>query len=349
MRVLKVGYKTDILSLNMRQLEKELEELNCKKFRAKQIYQWLHVKLVNSFDEMTNLPCDLRVALKNKYDISPLTLVKKLESKEDGTVKFLFKLRDGNVIESVLMTYEHGNSVCISSQVGCMMGCKFCASAIGGLIRNLTVSEMLSQVYYIKKVSGKRVSNVVVMGTGEPLDNYPNFLSFVKMITDESGLNISQRNLTVSTCGIIPSIIELAKEKLQITLALSLHGATQEKRESLMPIAKRYPLEELLFACDYYYNKTKRRITFEYNIIAGVNDTDEDANELAKLLADWNCHLNLIPYNTVDIYSFRRPEQKSVNIFKNKLEKNGINVTIRREMGTDIDGACGQLRRGSLE
>jgi len=344
-----VSYKTDILSLNMSQLEKELDGLGCKNFRAKQIYQWLHTKLVDSFDEMTNLPSDLRVALDDRYDISPLTLVKKLESKEDGTIKFLFKLRDENVIESVLMTYEHGNSVCISSQAGCKMGCKFCASAIGGLKRNLTVSEMLSQVYYIQKVSGKRVSNVVVMGTGEPLDNYHNFLSFVKMITDEYGLNISQRSITVSTCGITPKIEKLANEKLQINLAISLHGATQEKRESLMPIAKKYPLAELMDACQYYYNMTKRRLTFEYNLMAGVNDKNEDAMELSKLLANRNCLLNLIPYNMVDIYDFQRPNKKSIINFKNKLEKNGINVTIRREMGEDIDGACGQLRRGSLE
>ena len=344
-----MSYKTDILSLNMSQLEKELDGLGCKNFRAKQIYQWLHTKLVDSFDEMTNLPSDLRVALDDRYDISPLTLVKKLESKEDGTIKFLFKLRDENVIESVLMTYEHGNSVCISSQAGCKMGCKFCASAIGGLKRNLTVSEMLSQVYYIQKVSGKRVSNVVVMGTGEPLDNYHNFLSFVKMITDEYGLNISQRSITVSTCGITPKIEKLANEKLQINLAISLHGATQEKRESLMPIAKKYPLAELMDACQYYYNMTKRRLTFEYNLMAGVNDKNEDAMELSKLLANRNCLLNLIPYNMVDIYDFQRPNKKSIINFKNKLEKNGINVTIRREMGEDIDGACGQLRRGSLE
>ena len=340
--------KIDILSLGYQQLERELEELGCKAFRAKQVYQWLHVKLVDSFDNMTNLPNDLRHILKEKFVLSTLTLIKRLESKDDGTVKFLFGLDDGNIIEGVLMSYRHGSSVCISSQVGCRMGCKFCASTIGGLKRNLSVGEMLSQVYCIQRLAGVRVRNVVVMGTGEPLDNYDNFVAFVRMITDQYGLNISGRNITASTCGMVPKILKLADEKLQITLALSLHGATQDKRETLMPIARKYPLTDVLDACKIYYEKTKRRITLEYNLIAGVNDTDDDANDLISLLANSNYHLNLIPYNVVAGYNFQRPEQKIVANFKNKLEKNGINVTIRREMGGDINGACGQLRRGIL-
>jgi len=249
------------------------------------------------------------------------------------------------MIESVLMRYHHGNSVCISSQAGCRMGCKFCASAIGGLVRNLSVSEMLGQVYQIQRITGERVANVVIMGTGEPLDNYENFVQFIRMLSDEHGLNISQRNITASTCGIVPKIKELAEEKLQITLALSLHGATQEKRAGLMPVANKYPLVEVLAACDEYFAKTGRRVTYEYSLVQGVNDTQADADELVKLLKDRNCHLNLILVNPIAEEDFQRPSRKNALNFKNKLEKSGINVTIRREMGADIDGACGQLRR----
>ena len=272
-------------------------------------------------------------------------MAERQQSKLDGTNKFLFRLYDGNMVESVLMRYKHGNSVCISSQAGCRMGCVFCASTIGGLKRNLSASEMLGQIYQIQKIIGERVSNVVIMGTGEPLDNYNNFLKFIHILTDEHGLNISQRNVTVSTCGIVPKILELAEERLQITLALSLHGSTQEKRRKLMPVANKYELGEVLSACDTYFKKTGRRVTFEYSLVHEVNDTDEDAKELSELLAPRNCHLNLIPVNPVKERSFQRPSRKSALNFKNKLEKSGINVTIRREMGSDIDGACGQLRR----
>ena len=256
---------------------------------------------------------------------------------------------DGNVIESVLMRYKHGNSVCISSQVGCRMGCAFCASTIGGLVRNLSPSEMLGQIYQIQKISGERVSNVVIMGTGEPMDNYDNFLKFIHLLTDENGLNISQRNVTVSTCGIVPKMKELAKEHLQITLALSLHGSNQEKRRKLMPVANKYDITEVLAACDEYFKETGRRVSFEYSLVHGVNDTDEDAQELIHLLKHKNCHINLIPVNPVKERDFVRPSRKSALNFKNKLEKSGINVTIRREMGSDIDGACGQLRRRYVE
>ena len=337
--------KKDIRAYEYEELQKELERLGEKPFRAKQIYEWLHVKLADRFDEMTNLSVKLREKLAEEYDIFPVQMAERQQSKLDGTNKFLFRLYDGNMVESVLMRYKHGNSVCISSQAGCRMGCVFCASTIGGLKRNLSASEMLGQIYQIQKIIGERVSNVVIMGTGEPLDNYNNFLKFIHILTDEHGLNISQRNVTVSTCGIVPKILELAEERLQITLALSLHGSTQEKRRKLMPVANKYELGEVLSACDTYFKKAGRRVTFEYSLVHEVNDTDEDAKELSELLAPRNCHLNLIPVNPVKERSFQRPSRKSALNFKNKLEKSGINVTIRREMGSDIDGACGQLRR----
>ena len=297
---------------------------------------------------MTNLPKTLRQKLESAYEIRRVEMERQI-SKIDGTNKFLFCLKDGNMVESVLMKYKHGNSVCISSQVGCRMGCRFCASTLDGLERNLTPSEMLRQVYQIQKITGERVSNIVIMGTGEPLDNYDNFLKFIHMVSDEHGLNISQRNITASTCGIVPNIRRLAEEKLQITLALSLHGSNQEKRRSLMPVANKYELHEVLEACDYYFEKTGRRITFEYSLVHGVNDTPEDAKELMGILKDRNCHLNLIPVNPIKERNYEKPDKKSAENFKNKLEKNGINVTIRREMGSDIDGACGQLRRKTMQ
>ncbi|MBM6852691.1 23S rRNA (adenine(2503)-C(2))-methyltransferase RlmN [Mediterraneibacter glycyrrhizinilyticus] len=337
--------KKDIRSMTFDELKKEMQEMEEKPFRAKQIYEWLHVKLSDSFDEMTNLSKTLRERLEEGYEILPVEMEERQVSKLDGTNKFLFRLFDGNMVESVLMKYKHGNSVCISSQAGCRMGCAFCASTIGGLQRNLTASEMLGQVYQIQKITGERVSNVVVMGTGEPLDNYDNFLRFVRLLTDENGLNISQRNVTVSTCGIVPGIRKLAEEKLQITLALSLHGSTQEKRRKLMPVANKYELSEVLSACDEYFEKTGRRVTFEYSLVHGVNDTQEDIRELTEILRPRKCHLNLIPVNPVRERDFVRPSRENALNFKNKLEKSGINVTIRREMGSDIDGACGQLRR----
>lgn len=337
--------KKDIRAYEYEELKKEMEHLGEKPFRAKQVYEWLHVKLADRFDEMTNLSVKMREKLAEEYDIFPVEMAERQQSKLDGTNKFLFRLHDRNMVESVLMRYKHGNSVCISSQAGCRMGCAFCASTIGGLKRNLSASEMLGQIYQIQKIIGERVSNIVIMGTGEPLDNYDNFLKFIHILTDEHGLNISQRNVTVSTCGIVPRILELAEEHLQITLALSLHGSTQEKRRKLMPVANKYELGEVLSACDTYFEKTGRRVTFEYSLVHRVNDTDEDARELSALLAPRNCHLNLIPVNPVKERSFQRPSRKSALNFKNKLEKSGINVTIRREMGSDIDGACGQLRR----
>ncbi len=337
--------KKDIRAYTYEQLQEEMKAIDEKAFRGKQIYEWLHVRLADTFEEMTNLSKALREKLEKQYVILPVELAARQESKLDGTNKFLFRLWDGNMVESVLMRYKHGNSVCISSQVGCRMGCRFCASTIGGLERNLSPSEMIGQIYQIQKLIGERVSNVVIMGTGEPLDNYENFLAFIRLLTDEHGLHISQRNVTVSTCGIVPRMYDLAKEKLQITLALSLHGSTQDKRKKLMPVANKYQLEDVLEACDHYFEETGRRITFEYSMVHGVNDTDEDAEELIALLKPRNCHLNLIPVNPIKERDFVRPDRKNALNFKNKLEKSGINVTIRREMGSDIDGACGQLRR----
>lgn len=337
--------KKDIASFGYDELIEEMKQIGEKPFRAKQIYSWLHEKLADSFDEMTNLSKAFREKLDHEYEIKKVTMAARQISQVDPTEKFLFELEDGNMIESVLMKYNYGNSVCISSQVGCRMGCRFCASTIDGLERNLTVSEMLRQIYHIQKITGERVSNIVVMGTGEPLDNYDNFVKFIHMISDEHGLHISQRNITASTCGIVPNILRLSEEGLQITLALSLHGSNQEKRKKLMPVANKYELSEVLNACDVYFEKTGRRVTFEYSLVKGVNDQPEDIRELTAILKHRNCHLNVIPVNPIRERDFQKPDSKNAQEFKNKLEKNGIIVTIRRERGSDIDGACGQLRR----
>ena len=341
--------KTDIRSLTQEEMKVFVTEIGEKPFRGKQIYQWLHEKQVTSFDEMTNLSAKLRERLKETAALTVLKEVTVQTSALDGTKKYLFELEDGNMVESVLMRYHHGNSVCISSQAGCRMGCKFCASTLDGLVRGLTPAEMLEQIYRIGADIGERISNVVVMGTGEPLDNYENLLKFIHILTEEGGLHISQRNLTVSTCGIVPRIRQLADEKLQITLALSLHASTQEKREQIMPVAKAYDLTQVLDACKYYFKQTGRRISFEYSLIEGVNDSAEDVRNLASLLRGMNCHVNLIPVNPIKERDFSQPDTKAVREFQNKLEKCGINVTIRREMGRDIDGACGQLRKRYAE
>ena len=335
--------------MTLEELKEAMTALGEKPFRAKQIYEWLHVRLVDDFDEMTNLSRALREKLRENYALWPLQALRVQTSKIDGTKKFLFALSDRQVVESVWMQYHHGDSVCISSQVGCRMGCKFCASGIGGLVRNLTVGEMLAQVYAIQKLTGERVSNVVVMGTGEPFDNYDTLIQFLRMLTDTNGLNISQRNITVSTCGIVPKIRAFAEDDLQVTLALSLHASDNEKRKELMPIAYTYSLGEVMDACRYYFQKTGRRMTYEYSLVGGVNDTREDAKALAGLLRGQNCHVNLIPVNPVKEKGYVQPDRTAVLDFKDKLEKYGINATIRREMGRDIDGACGQLRRSYEE
>ncbi len=340
--------KIDIKSLSLPELTAQMKEMGVASFRAKQLYQWLHQKLVGSFDEMSNLPKDLRGKLKNRYTLICLETVDVKVSRLDGTRKYLFRLADGNVIESVWMQYHHGNSVCISSQAGCRMGCRFCASTLDGLERNLTASEMLDQIYRIQVHTGERVSNIVVMGSGEPMDNYENLLRFLRMISDENGLNISQRNITVSTCGIVPKIRELAKEHLQITLALSLHAPNDQMRRELMPIANRYGLSEVLAACKEYFEETGRRQTFEYSLVSGVNDNLKEARALAALLRDMHGHVNLIPVNPIKERDYVQSDKKAVWQFQHYLEQQGIAVTVRREMGRDINGACGQLRRSYL-
>ena len=339
------GKKTDIKSLPFAAVEEYIAGLGEKKVRAKQLYEWMHVHKAASYGEMTNLPKSLRRQLDEETDYTCLRQMDCQISRQDGTRKYLFALADGNMVESVLMRYHHGNSVCISSQVGCRMGCRFCASTLDGLERNLAPSEMLDQIYRIERDIGERVSNVVVMGTGEPLDNYDNLLTFIRMLTDEHGCHISQRNVTVSTCGIVPRIRQLAEEKLQITLALSLHASNQKKRLELMPIARTYDISQVLDACAFYFQETGRRVTFEYSLVEGVNDAPEQALELAHLLAGMHGHVNLIPVNPIKERSYAASRPASVHRFQNILEKNGINVTIRRELGADIDGACGQLRR----
>lgn len=339
---------TDIKSLNLTELEQFLIDLGEKKFRAGQLYDWMHAKMARSYEEMLNIPKSLKEKLSKECEYTSLNIVRVQESKFDGTRKYLFALSDGNLIESVFMKYKHGNSVCISSQVGCRMGCRFCASTIDGLVRNLTPAEMLDQIYAISKDTGERVSNVVVMGSGEPLDNYETLIRFVKMLSAPEGLNISQRNITVSTCGLVPQIRELAGEKFQITLAISLHAPNDDKRRELMPIAQKYTIEQIVEACADYFEITGRRISFEYALVSGNNDTPEDAAELSMIAKRLNCHINLIPVNPIKERNFRRSDSNHIQAFKNKLEKNGINVTIRRELGSDIDGACGQLRRRQL-
>lgn len=337
--------RIDIKSLTCQELRAELESMGEKAFRANQLYEWLHKKLARDYEEMTNIPKSLKEKLIQHFKLTSLSIAQIQTSKLDGTKKYLFELEDGNFVESVWMKYHHGNSVCISSQVGCRMGCRFCASTLDGLERNLTPAEMLDQIYAISRDTGERVSNVVVMGTGEPLDNYDNLLKFIRLITDENGLNISQRNITVSTCGLVENMKRLADEKLQITLALSLHGSTQEKRRELMPIANKYDISEVMDACRYYFDRTGRRITFEYSLVGGVNDTDADAENLCSLVYGINCHVNLIPVNPIKERDYVETEKKNVISFQQKLEKKHINATVRREMGRDIDGACGQLRR----
>ena len=347
--MMQIKEKKDIKSMTLAELTEALEEMGEKKFRAKQIYQWMHQKLVRSYEEMTNIGGALQNKLDEHFPYTSLKILRMQESKLDGTRKYLFELEDGEVVESVFMRYKHGNSVCISSQVGCRMGCRFCASTLDGLARNLKPSEMLDQIYAISLHTGERVSNVVVMGTGEPMDNFDNLVRFIQLLTDENGLHISQRNLTVSTCGLVPKIYELADLQLQITLALSLHAVTDEKRRTLMPIANQYSIEELMKACAYYFEKTGRRITFEYSLVGGVNDTKEDAAGLIALASPLHVHVNLIPVNPIKERDFVQSEEKAIAVFRERLEKNKVNVTVRREMGRDIDGACGQLRRRHLE
>ncbi len=341
--------------MNKTELGGVIKNLGEPRFRADQIYTWLHRHKAESFEEMNNLPKALREKLEAQYEITVMHPEEVLVSAVDGTRKYVFALKDGNVIEAVLMKYKHGNSVCVSSQVGCRMGCRFCASTLDGCVRNLTAAEMLAEVYRIERDCGERVSNVVIMGSGEPLDNYDEVLRFIRMLSDENGLNISARNITLSTCGLVPEIRRLSGEKLPITLALSLHAPTQEKREQIMPVAKRYELQEVLDACRAYYHAAGRRISFEYSVVKGVNDSQAEAMELVRLLQNFATrvkggregafHVNLIPVNPIEERDYESPGQAALKRFRETLERNGINVTVRREMGRDISSACGQLRR----
>lgn len=341
--------KIDIKSLTLEELEEFTQKLNEPKYKAKQIFEWIHKKNVITFEEMTNLSKVTRQHLNQIAKLTQLKKLKVLTSKIDGTKKYLFELGDGHVIESVLMRYKHGNSVCISSQVGCRMGCNFCASTISGFYRNLTTSEMLEQIYEISRDINERITHVVVMGTGEPLENYDCLVRFIKLIINSNGLNISQRHITVSTCGLIAKIHKLAMENLSITLAISLHASNDNIRKKIMPIAKSISIDELLDVSRYFVQHTGRRITFEYCLIDSVNDDISYAEELANRLKGILCHVNLIPINPIKERRYKQSTIKSIENFKNILTKQGIPVTIRRELGSDIQAACGQLRKSYME
>lgn len=339
--------KVDVKSLTRSQLTEFLvQELGQPKFRAEQIYGWLY-RGVTSFDEMTNLSKDLRKTLDERCYIDRLEVEQKQISK-DGTIKYLWKLMDGNMVESVLMEYKHGNSICISSQVGCAMGCKFCASTLEGKVRNLRASEIIDQVLFAQKDSGKPISNIVMMGIGEPLDNYDNVLTFLRNVNDEKGMNIGMRHISLSTCGLCDKIDKLAQEDLQLTLSISLHAFNDEVRSEIMPVNRKYNIQTLLDTCRRYIAKTGRRISFEYTLIAGKNDSPEQAQKLAKLLKGMLCHVNLIPVNEVKECGFETSSVQRVEKFRDTLEKCGINATVRRKLGSDIDASCGQLRRKQM-
>jgi 23S rRNA (adenine2503-C2)-methyltransferase len=337
--------KKDVKSLNLKELECEIIELGYPKFRAKQIYEWLHKKNVNEFNQMTNISYKIQEELDGYFYITSLKIIKRLVSKFDNTVKYLYELSDGNFIESVLMKYKHGNSVCVSTQVGCKMGCTFCASTKAGFVRNLTPSEILEQIYAAGRDDGEKVSNVVLMGIGEPLDNYDNVVKFMELLSDENGFNLSLRHLSLSTCGMVDKIYELANLKLGLTLSISLHAPTDYIRSKTMPINQKWKIEEVIKACKYYAEHTKRRISFEYALIDGVNDGPKQAEELSRLLKGMLCHVNLIPVNQVKETDYRSSDRKSIFAFQKYLSDKGINATVRRTLGADINAACGQLRR----
>ena len=331
-------------SMTLPEITQVLKELGQPGFRAKQVFSWLH-KGVRTYDEMTNLPQALRKVLAQEYPILAPEVVRKQESKKDGTIKYLWKLSDGNCVETVLMRYHYGNTVCISTEVGCRMGCAFCASTLGGLVRKLEPFEMLDQVLFTQVDSGLPVSHIVLMGIGEPLDNFDNVMRFLELVNDPEGMNISMRHISLSTCGLVPKIRELAKKKLQLTLSVSLHAPSDSVRDTIMPVNKAYPTEELLRACRDYYAETGRRISFEYAMIDGVNDREEDARLLLKRLKGLPAHMNLIPLNHVEESPLKPSTKKAVAGFQQILEEGGIPATVRRTLGSDIDASCGQLRR----
>lgn len=345
----------NIRSLSLEELTEYLNEKNQAKYRAMQIFTWLHKNMVESFDEMTNINKELRHTMSEDFNIFMPTVYKRFDSKLDDTKKYLLKLEDDNIIECVLMKYKFGLTLCISSQVGCNMGCKFCASTIEGAVRNLTPDEMLSQVYRVEKDLNVKISNVVIMGSGEPLINYDNVIKFLNLINQEAGNNISLRNITLSTCGIVPKINDLKKLNLPITLALSLHAPNQNIRQKIMPIANKYDFDETLFAMQKYFEKTNRRITIEYSLMKNINSDIECAKELAKVLNNYftknkvDFNVNLIPVNEVKETKIQKPSQDTVKTFQQILESKHINVTIRRTLGQDISGSCGQLRRSFIE
>lgn len=345
----KVLKTNEILNCTIKELELIILECKESKFRAKQLFEWFHKKRVWNYDDMLNLPIKLRNTLSAKYPIAPLKIIEKYTSDIDGTIKYLFELPDSHIIESVLMRYKHGNSVCISSQVGCRMGCTFCASTVDGRVRNLMASEMLGQVYAIGDDTGERVTNIVLMGSGEPLEELDTTLRFVELINHEGGQNIGQRHITISTCGLVPQIKILADKKIQVNLAISLHATTNDKRKTIMPIARKYGLEELLKVCNYFTDMTGRRITFEYALISEENDFEDDAKRLGELLKGMLCHVNLIPVNKIEERKYTSSPEKRIQKFKNTLEGYGVPTTLRRTLGADIEAACGQLRRRYLK
>ena len=334
----------NIKSMTQAEIAQLLKDLGQPAFRAKQVYTWLH-KGVRSYDEMTNLPKALRDKLAEEYPFHPPVVIRKQESQKDGTIKYLWELHDGNCVETVLMRYHYGNTVCISTEVGCRMGCAFCASTLGGLVRKLEPCEMLDQVLFTQVDSGLPISHIVLMGIGEPLDNYENVMRFLELVNSADGMNISMRHISLSTCGIVPGIDRLAEEKLQLTLSVSLHAPTDAIRNTIMPVNKAYPTEELLQACRRYYEKTGRRISFEYAMIGGVNDTEEAAKTLLKRLKGLPAHMNLIPLNHVEESPLKPSTRQAVQKFQQILEEGGITATVRRTLGGDIDASCGQLRR----
>lgn len=338
----------NILDFNLEELKNWMKENGESVFRGKQVFDWIYKGIYN-FDDMKNLPISTREKLKSNFYFSIPEVVREYKSKDEDTYKFLFKYKDGNIIESVVMKYKHGNSICVSTQVGCRMGCKFCASTLGGMVRNLTSGEILGEILAARREMGERISNIVMMGSGEPLDNFENVLKFIEIVNSPNGLNIGQRHITLSTCGVVPKIIELADIDLQITLAISLHAPNDEMRRNIMPVANKYTIEELLKACRNYIEKTNRRVTFEYALVKGVNDREEHAEELARLLKGMLCHVNLIPVNEIKENTLKKSSAEDIKKFSNILIRNGIETTIRREMGADIEAACGQLRRSYLE
>ena len=334
----------NLKSMTQSEIGAVLKELGQPAFRAKQVYSWLH-KGVRSYDEMTNLPKGLRDVLSQKYPIHPPKVVRKQESARDGTIKYLWQLQDGNCVETVLMRYHYGNTVCISTEVGCGMGCAFCASTIGGLVRRLEPYEMLDEVLFTQIDSGLPVSHIVLMGIGEPLDNFDNVMRFLELVNSEEGMNISMRHISLSTCGLVPKIDELAKRKLQLSLAISLHGPNDEIRSKIMPVNKAYPIDVLLEACRRYYGATSRRIHFEYAMIDGVNDSEANAKELLRRLKGLPAHVNMIPLNHVEESPLKPSSKAAVAKFQKILEDGGVTATVRRTLGGDIDASCGQLRR----